>query len=229
MWFFRRKLKKNSAVDVFERTFGPFIALFGEDTLYLTLLHASGEKAEHACEAVQYVVESSDDAEKYIRTFLAEPNWRPHLVAAVAAMVSEDRSAYVPDLWQAFDSGSWVAPQLAVALSNCDAMFEQQAKERLEACCPVEPPDFGSMAERHHAAGPAGKVYRSAKNAASLFAMLSIRGVDADWVSKIRDLPQMQELLNKDIDDSSELAQRWANRIASAIAATGINLDHQAP
>ncbi len=56
---------------------------------------------------------------------LSDPNWRPHLVACVA-LIYEPREAVLPALWQAFDEGSWVAPQLAVAGYFSDAKFVER-------------------------------------------------------------------------------------------------------
>jgi hypothetical protein len=58
----------------------------------------------------------------------------------VAIVLSRDRTALRPALWDGFDRGSWVAPQLGVVLRMGDPPFVANARQRILAGCPVNPP-----------------------------------------------------------------------------------------
>jgi hypothetical protein len=156
---------------------------------------------------------------------LASPNWRPHLVAAVAVLCSENRERYSDNIWEAFDSGSWVAPQLAVALSYCDRDFVVNAKNRILNGCPVMPPYGLSPVERHSATGPAGSAARSGKNMSSLIEMLTMLETEDDWLSSLRQEPKLKKVLSADIDDSAGLTQSWMTGIRQSLIPLEIKLE----
>ena len=76
----------------------------------------------------------STNPEGDILALLSEANWRGHLVAGVALVVSEHKTEpkLVEALWGALDAGSWVSPQLAVCLASIDQDFSLHARARIE-------------------------------------------------------------------------------------------------
>ena len=97
----------------------------------------------------------SANPEGDICALLGEANWRCHLVAAVALVISDYRTKpkLVEALWGTLDAGSWVSPQLAVCLASIDPDFSSQAKARIESGCPVlvRPlVNFGEVSVRRH-------------------------------------------------------------------------------
>ena len=227
MWPFRSKRKGTTAQSRGPSDFGPFGTLFGPDTLYLSLLHMMREKSREACSAISELMASDVDTSQYVRLMLADVDWRPHLVACVAALTARDRSEYADPLWEAFDAGSWVAPQLAVTLSFCDPEFEESAKRRISARCPVSPSTGMNAVERHSATGPAGTAARSGKNMASLFEVLSIIQADANWLSAERSKAKVRKLLDEDFDNSAEIARHWMKSTRASLKTFGVGLEHQ--
>jgi hypothetical protein len=181
-------------------------------------------QAEATCRRLLEVLESEGDAPHYICMMLEDVNWRPQIVACVAALLSRDRSAYVGPMWRTFDAGSWIAPQLAVVLSYCDPEFELNAKQRISAGCPVVPPAELDQAERHSATGPAGVAARSGKNMASLLAVLTATDTDTPWLWDVQTKRDTWELLDEDIDDSGKIARKWMNRVRDTLEPLGIDL-----
>jgi hypothetical protein len=98
--------------------FGPFARVFetGEFEVpgHLELLHLRNEGAQVVISRIEHAVSVGDPA-RWIRALLEGPNWRPHLVAAVAMLVVDGAPCCVDGLWGAVDTGSWVTPQLVVA------------------------------------------------------------------------------------------------------------------
>jgi hypothetical protein len=111
----------------------------------------------------------SANPEGEIVALLREANWRSHLVAGVALVISEHgvKRSLVEALWGALDAGSWVAPQLGVCLALIDPNFSLQAKARIESGCRVVARASASPGEvslnRAVEESPAGFIARFAK------------------------------------------------------------------
>ena len=182
---------------------------------YLALLNLSSDDVSEAVELVRDCWGKASDPYADIGRMLADPNWRPHLVAAVAVIVSGYHADVVNRLWLRLDSGSWVTPQIGAALFLIDPDFAARARVRLEAGCPIDVTQLLSLTppERHSAAGPAGTVHRSAKAAATLLRLLQMTSPLPDWVQNIATSEAMQALLAQDIDRSDTIAERWLQRI----------------
>jgi len=198
-----------------EPDFGIFEPVFKSAHGYLALLHLSADDAPEAVKLVMNCCRKIANPYPDICRLLADSNWRPHLVAAVAAIVCGHDSAATKWLWHRFDTGSWVTPQIGVALYLVDRDFEAQSRLRLEAGCPVDVSDLMLMAgvERHSAAGPAGNVERSAKAAATLLQLLRMSSPVPIWVERVSDSENLRTLLAQDIDASATITESWLHRI----------------
>lgn len=198
-----------------EPEFGIFEPLFESTCGYLKLLHLGGDDSTKAVALVTDCCRQTGDPYRDIRQLLADPNWRLHLVAAVAVIVSDYDSETTKCLWHCIDRGSWVTPQIGVALYLVDPDFELHSRTRLEAGCPVDVSNLMPMTnpERHSAAGPAITVERSAKAAATLLQLLRQTSPLPNWVERVSDSEDMQSLLAEDFDPSASIADGWLHRI----------------
>jgi hypothetical protein len=206
---------------------GVFKPLFGPDNKYLYLLNLReyapkppvlSPKYRHAVSLVVECCRKSENPYQEIGRLLDGLNWRPHLVAAVALSASScDERAFVK-LWAAFDSGSWVSPQLAVAAYLRDPNFCNRARARIESLCPVNASQLISTSplERHVSAGPAGVVHRSAKAAASLVHLVSHR--ENEWLTSALSSAELAALLSEDRDYSAQIAQNWLDTLTAILA-----------
>src|SRR5688572_24296551 len=103
--------------------FGIFEPVFESAHGYLALLGLNSGDATEAVELVRNCCGKVSNPSSDIYRLLAEPNWRPHLVAAVAAIVSGFDAETANLLWRRLDRGSWVTPQIAAALFLVDPDF----------------------------------------------------------------------------------------------------------
>src|SRR5262245_47832834 len=94
--------------------YGVFAPLFETVHGYTALLHA---KYAGDVDRVGDCCRRTDDPFADICRMLEQGNWRPHLVAATAVVLCGYQAEAVRLLWRQLDRGSWVAPQLAAALS----------------------------------------------------------------------------------------------------------------
>ncbi len=195
------------------KEFGVFSPVFKSPHGYLALLHLSAEDSTDAVRLVRQCAVADTDRSA-ILGLLTDLNWRPTLVAAVAATFLPPDSRITNALWHRLDSGSWVVPQIAVALSAIDPNFQTQARRRLEVRCPLDYTELGAltMLERHSAAGPAGGMQRSAKAAAALEKIVASTSSQPTWLAAIVASPEHQALVASDIDASGSIAQRWSER-----------------
>ncbi len=99
---------------------------------YLSLLNpVSGDRVRESLATLRVCLAATHDPRGTLVAALEGGNWRPHLVAAAAMVLRPSDPATIAAAWRAFDAPSWVAPQLAVALSMRDAAFEDDARLRL--------------------------------------------------------------------------------------------------
>jgi len=195
--------------------FGAFTPVFGSAHGYLALLNLSDDGSPEAVRLVRQCAALDTDRSS-ILALLSDLNWRPTLVAAVAAAFIPLDTRIADALWHRFDSGSWVVPQIAVILASIDPEFRLQARRRLETHCPLDFSELRAltMVERHSAAGPAGGAERSAKAASALQAILSAAVPQPEWLAGVLASPRHQEVVALDIDDAGSIAQSWSRRFA---------------
>jgi hypothetical protein len=198
------------------KDFGPFGAVFSQDCAYLSFLGMRDAKVQSTLATVSEALRSTDDAHPYIGVMLQGRNWRPHLVASVAVLLSPDRVSYASALWRTFDYGSWVAPQLAVVLYLSDPEFGREARRRIVRRCPVtESWDLDSVLEG---------IVRS-KNIASLLRVVSLLPSETNWVASQLEQKDVQTLIEADSDACGEIVQSWLEGVRSEFAKFGRDLN----
>lgn len=208
--------------------FGPFVAVFekGEGAVggYLDLLGLRKDRAAAVVEKIATIMEQGDCA-GYVRVLFDDPNWRPHIVGAIACLIKPETDA-LDSLWKAIDGGSWVTPQLAIAAYFMDSQFPARARTRIEARCPVSPPDDLTPAERHSATGPANDCGRSAKTLACLLELCGRIPALATWAREVRSEPDVGEMLRDDEswDNSAEITCDWFERVTRLFEERGTPL-----
>ena len=76
---------------------------------------------------------SDQSVQEGIRHLLANHDWRPHLVASVVLLrlSSQARSTLLDLFWERLSLGSWVSPQILVALSLADKNFKMKGEKIL--------------------------------------------------------------------------------------------------
>lgn len=186
--------------------FGPFVALFSGDrsAAYLSFLGMRSAEVQGALTSLSDVLRATDDADRYFEVMFQSRNWRPHLVAAVAVLLSHDRVAYASALWRTFDSGSWVAPQLAVVLYLSDPEFAREAKQRIESRSSVTvATDLGAHLE--HTA--------RSKNIVSLLRVVSYLPSETNWVASQLERAEVRALIKGDIDSSGDIVDSWLEAV----------------
>jgi hypothetical protein len=205
-----------------EPDFGTFEPVFESALGYLALLHLGDDDAPKAVKLVTDCCRKVANPYSDICRLLADQNWRPHLVAAVAVIVSRHDSEYTRSLWHRLDTGSSVTPQIGAALYLVDRDFGAQSRTRLEAGCPIDVSDLLTMTgpERHSAAGSSGTVNRSAKAAATLLQLLRISSPIPSWMERVSESENLGALLAQDIDGSAAIADGWLHRIKEITHAT---------
>ena len=197
----------------------PFAEVF-QNGGYLSLLNLHPDPLD-VIARIESVVHSHPDYRRYVASMLAEENWRPHLVACIAVLVSPDKTSFGTALWGALDSGSWVAPQLAVTLRHCDPSFVAEAKRRIAAGCPVTVPHIKVGLLRHVTTGPASPIERSSKNMAALLRLLGTLPAEQEWAQETEKTIEVQEVLRSDRDRSGDIALQWDTKLTELLALRG--------
>lgn len=206
--------------------FGPFQPAFGlgEPSApgYLCLLHA-GDPDETRFVVDRIRVALGDPGrDGALRSLLGQPNWRPHLVAAVALLLIEDARPFLTDLWSAVRAGSWVSPQLLAVAAVRDPDFLNVAAAREAEGFAVRPPIALTPAERHSATGPASVAHRSAKELSAFVALCDATSQGAAWAARVRADAELQQMLATDTEQGGELATRWLARVRQVLGSAGV-------
>jgi hypothetical protein len=209
-------------VDRTSKPEGSFSPLFhGID--YLTLLNLP-PAASSAVVTIGNVVRQNPNHRESVLALLRDPDWRSHLVAAVAVLLSPARVDLCPAVWEAVDKGSWVSPQLAVVLSICDPEFVGSAKGRIMTGSPVVPVELASPLEQHVVAGPGAPSARSAKNLAALLYLVRTIPGESQWAEAIGQAPEVAQVLQSDRDAGDKLAAYWAAALRERFAELRLSL-----
>jgi hypothetical protein len=206
-----------------KRRHGVFSPVFSSGG-YLALLHLDSPDAKSVVSSVVKCGQASRTPHRDIARLLDESNWRPHIVAAVAVAALRYDPQSMQQLWVAFDSGSWVAPQLAVAAYLRDPNFCELAKRRILTGCPLKSSRLTSLRplQRHVAAGPSGARPRSAKAAASLIWLASRLAPTPDWLAAEQSSRDLVTLLAEDVDQSALIAEHWFEKLQAHLEVPGI-------
>jgi hypothetical protein len=193
--------------------------------LHLPLL-GIGEDADVSVRVIRKVCFESPDPRSEIQGLLRDLNWRPHLVAAIALMVCERDDGLMADLWCAFDEGSWVSPQLAVAAFCLDPEFGHRASTRIDLLCvgPTPRANILDPASRHSASGPESDYGRRCK-ALSTLVWLASRDPDfGEWTRAKAHEADVAGLIGNDIHRGDRICEHWSAGLLRLLVSEGMPL-----
>jgi hypothetical protein len=162
-----------------------------------------------------------DGVFQFVDRLFDDPDWRPHLVGAIALVVDDGDNLDPRPLWRAIDAGSWVIPQLVVTALMVDRDFPERLVDRVERSCPISVPLGLSSIERHSASGPASNIERSAKLLASLLSVGSAVLSLASWIAGVRERPTVVDLLGQDFDNAPSIAAAWHRALVEQFSLRG--------
>ncbi|MGD0503773.1 MAG: hypothetical protein ABSD02_13610 [Steroidobacteraceae bacterium] len=190
--------------------FGPFAAVLKSpgEPAPLALLSMRGTEVGAVVDRIEQAL-SADDAVRGAGALFASPDWRPHLIGAVALILDAGRRLDSMAIWQAIDSGSWVTPQLVTTAYLIDPSFADRLRQRIDAKCAVTVPANLSPAARHLATGPATPEQRSAKLLASLVRIGMLSPELCGWLRSAASRPELAALQAADRDKSGNIAENW--------------------
>lgn len=207
--------------------FGPFQHAFsaqgGEQPGYLQLLWLDRDDCQIALDRIATAL-SLGDTERWIAALFDDPDWRPHLVGALALLLGRDAHLDAAPLWRALDAGSWVTPQLVVTAFYADPLFAARVRERVGDGCRINVPTGLSAPQRHSATGPADSVARSGKAMACLVSVGSWLPSLAPWLAERASSRRTAEVLAQDIDEAPLIATRWHSELTQQFARRGVVL-----
>lgn len=207
--------------------FGPFATVFTQSPRsvpgHLELLGLQHDTAQVVIDLIQAVV-STGEAGGWIDALFDDPNWRPHLVGAMALILDDSQHFAPTGLWRAVDAGSWVTPQLVVTAYFIDREFPQRLVERIETMCPVSVPESLTPLERHSATGPADPIHRSAKLMTSLVFMGRRLPSLSTWLDATCANARIAELLAQDVDAAANICEDWLEQLQLQFARRGRQL-----
>lgn len=163
---------------------------------YLALLGLQN----HPVAAVAVVKECcrADPSGGQIEALLDGDNWRMHLVAATAVLVSTPGDGLSSALWQRIELGSWVVPQLCAVASIVDPDFERRA-ERLRF----------DLTDRFHTTDDRSPRFGLAKTICSLSALCQTAPAVA------------ADILDYDRDQAGDIARVWRHNAMNAQRESG--------
>jgi len=203
--------------------FGPFEAVFEKGELevpgYLKLLNLLKPEAQIVLDRIERALSAGDPA-PWVAALLGEPNWRPHLVGAIAFLLDQSQKLDCELLWRTVDHGSWVIPQLVVTAVFVDPSFPERARARVAEECPVA--FHPGMAKYGIAPRPGASREPSAKMLASLLAASAELPSLARWAEELRREARIQKLLEDDAWNGSEkIVASWMRSVRTAFRERG--------
>jgi hypothetical protein len=195
-------------------SFGPFEGICRSGG-YWSLLEMGSADAVAVLNAIGGIVGSTVDHRRYVNRMFEDRNWRGHLIAMAAVLVSAEAATYPAVLWRCFDRGSWVAPQLAASLYCSDPGFAQNAKPRIAARCPIIDDDGSFRGQTQDV---------SAKNLASLLRVVAYLPGETSWAASQHRADDVHELLKADHDTAGEIVETWFEAARARFGESGRTL-----
>jgi len=207
--------------------FGPFAEVFARGQLavpgHLELLGLHQPGSQVVIDRIQRAL-AHGPSQGWIDALFGDPNWRPHLVGAIALILDNRETLEPAGLWRAVDAGSWVLPQLLVSAYFVDPDFPARCRDRLRAGAPVAPPEGLSAVERHSATGPGSALDRSAKLLASLTSVGRRVPSLRDWIDIECSRPELSRLISQDVDNASQICDDWLEQVVDQFQLRGVRL-----
>lgn len=178
--------------------------------IYLTLLNL-GSGSELAVAILRRILEGDTNLTPQIVALLADFNWRPQLVGAVAMGLGAANEESRDALWRAFDSGSWVSPQLAALAFLVDENFEDRSRLRMEAGCPINLDRLQGLdwVVRHSAAGPGSFASHSSKALSALAGLCQRLPEPHVWLEPLLIREDIEQSIKSDYDGGERIATGW--------------------
>lgn len=173
--------------------FGAFAPVFESAHGYLALLNLAGDDAAARVRLVKDCC-SAPSAAVDVEMLIGEPDWRPNLVAVVAAFFLPPWSRNLDSFWKRLDSATWVSPQIAVGLSIIDPDFSEQCRVRL------------------------GRFDRCAKAANALSWLAARIEPTPAWLPPVMNSQEHKTLIASDVDEGDLIAADWHGRITAILA-----------
>ena len=205
--------------------YGPFAAVLKSpgEPAPLMLLSMRGAEAGAVIGRIEQAL-AADDAVRGVGALFASPDWRPHLVGAVALILDSGRRLDPAAMWQSIDAGSWVTPQLVTTAYFIDPSFAERVRERIDGKCAVTVPANLSPGERHRATGPATPEQRSAKLLASMIRIGMLAPGLTGWLRTAASRPELAALQASDRDRSGNIAENWLKNLERQFSSRGRTL-----
>lgn len=195
-------------------SFGPFESLCRSGG-YLALLGMGPSDAVAALNTISGIVGSTVDHRRYVIRMFEDRNWRSHLIALAAVLVSAEAATHASALWRCFDRGSWVAPQLAVTLYCSDPDFAENAKQRIATRCPIIDDDGYFRGQTQPV---------SAKNLACLLRAVAYVPEETSWAASEHGAQDVHELLKTDYDTTGDIVEWWFDAARARFGESGRTL-----
>ena len=125
---------------------------------------------------------SSDLILEGILKMIKSENWRPHLIAILAALklTNDSQQKLIYIFWKRLAKGSWISPQIVSVLFIIDNEFESKAKRILQKGFQVIFSPMDAM-QHHSARGPEGSAGASQKVMDSIKSLLETNNDDFGW------------------------------------------------
>ncbi len=177
--------------------------------LYGPLLHLGG-RASGVFETLSREPLELDE----IRSLLGQ-GWRDDLVAAVSCLFRPERDECRSLLWRGFDTGSWVAPQLAICAMVLDPGGFEEVRRRLLTRCATRTDHLQNTDPmwRHVVHGTAEVATHNLKGMAALIGAYA--HVDPAWMATHIPLEDAFWALETDMWDHGEaIACSWIRALA---------------
>jgi O-acetyl-ADP-ribose deacetylase (regulator of RNase III) len=207
--------------------FPSFESYYDEPSLPYALLGlGSPALLERAAECVA----ASPDPEREVVALLAD-GWRMEMIGAVATIAGCSTPATIAALWEAFDAGSWAAPQLAATLGAVDPAAPKAMRKRLLLGCPITPRGKENLSpmERHVQHGSAALPTYSLKGWLSLCWRLSLEEEGMTWLlQRFSAEEALGRLLDPYAYEGCDIPNTWHQRLRVHRPDLGLppSLDH---
>lgn len=142
---------------------------------------------------------------------LTDRNWRTQIIGVVGSFAFEYQEQVISKMWELFDQGNWISPQIAVSLFLQDKDFIEKAVVRIDMMCKTENETVMEPCKMIDIKTIPGSV----KALISLLVLCRQVPSLEDWVNKKLISPEFKEnIINPNIEQINNLCMNWMKQIS---------------
>jgi len=139
-------------------------------------------------------------------SLLSDKNWRTQIIGVIGSFAVEVNEQVISKMWNLFDQGNWISPQITVSLFFQDKDFIEKAILRINSFFEIQ----NKTAKEQCKISKTEKIFMSKNGLISLLVLCRQVSLLEDWTTeRLMSLEFKKITVNSDIEQINNLCLNW--------------------